>query len=466
MKTNLKKSIMLLGAVTIANFTFAQETMPMSTDKMSKDKMMMMDNIKPFAGGSSYRKFSIGLNGGVLAPVVLTGGSNDFSNWKVNAGYGGYLKQQLTHSFALQADFFRGTLKADNSSSKTNGPVFTNTPYKSFETEIKWDATLSGVYNIGNFNILRHQSYVTPYISAGAGLIGFQPTVTNNANLTTTLNNGDNYHELVVPVALGLKFMISKGVNLDLGYKMNFVDSDILDGYSRAPGYDKFSYGYGGLEFAIGNKSKPQLAFANPAAILEKDYVAKYDDLKAQLEASKNNTEVNALKDQVNKLMTDSDGDGVSDFYDKCPNTTKGTAVDGAGCPLPKVEAAKPAVTYIITEEDKKVVSDAIKNLEFDLAKSTIRATSFATLDKVANLIVSKNLSLKLAGHTDSQGSDTYNMKLSKDRAESVKAYLVSKGVNSSRVEATGYGETQPIDSNKTEAGRQNNRRVEFTLFN
>jgi OOP family OmpA-OmpF porin len=84
----------------------------------------------------------------------------------------------------------------------------------------------------------------------------------------------------------------------------------------------------------------------------------------------------------------------------------------------------------------------------------------------VADLMVSKNLSLKLAGHTDSQGSDAYNMKLSKDRAESVKAYLVSKGVNPSRVEATGYGEAQPIDTNSTERGRQNNRRVEFTLFN
>ncbi|OAQ42180.1 hypothetical protein A5893_03425 [Pedobacter psychrophilus] len=459
MKINLKKSIMLLGAVTMASFTFAQENMPMSTS-------MKVDNsVAPFSGASAYRTWSFGVNGGVMAPAVVTGGNNDFSNWEVNAGYGGYLKKQFTHNFGLQADFFRGTLKADNTTSNTGGPVTANTPYSNYETEIKFNGTLSGVYNIANFSILNRQSYVTPYISAGAGIMGFQPTRTDNAGVTTELNGGENYHELVVPVALGLKFMISKGVNLDFGYKMNFVDSDILDGYSRAPGNDKFSYGYGGLEFALGSKAKPQLAFTNPAASLEKDYVAKYDDLKAQLEASKNNTEVNALKDQVNKLMTDSDGDGVSDFYDKCPNTPKGTAVDGAGCPLPKMEAPKP-ITYIITEEDKKVVSDAIKNLEFDLAKSTIRPTSYATLDKVANLIVSKNLSLKLAGHTDSQGSDALNMRLSKDRAESVKAYLVSKGVNSSRVEATGYGESQPIDNNTTEAGRQNNRRVEFTLFN
>ncbi|MBC7653279.1 MAG: OmpA family protein [Oligoflexus sp.] len=459
MKKNLKKSIMLLGAVTMASFTFAQENMPISS------KMKTDNNVAPFSKASAYRTWSFGVNGGVLAPAVVTGGHNDFSNWEVNAGYGGYLKKQFTHNFGLQADFFRGTLKADNSTTNTNGPALANTPYKSFETEIKWNATLSGVYNIGNFNILNRQSYVTPYISAGAGLMGYQPILTNNAGLVIDYNKGENIHELVVPVGLGLKFMVTKGINIDLGYKMNFVDGDNLDGYYRLPSSDKFSYGYGGLEFALGNKSKPQLAFTNPAASLEKDYVAKYDDLKAQLDASKNNTEVNALKDQVNKLMTDSDGDGVSDFYDKCPNTPKGTAVDGSGCELPKMEAPKP-VTYIITEEDKKVVSDAIKNLEFDFNKATIRATSYTTLDKVANLIVSKNLSLKLAGHTDSKGSDAYNMKLSKDRAESVKAYLVSKGTNSSRVEATGYGENQPIDTNGTEMGRQNNRRVEFTLYN
>ncbi|MCY7361604.1 MAG: OmpA family protein, partial [Ignavibacteria bacterium] len=185
------------------------------------------------------------------------------------------------------------------------------------------------------------------------------------------------------------------------------------------------------------------------------------------LDATKNDDELNALKDQLNKLMTDSDGDGVSDYYDKCPNTPVGTAVDGSGCPLPKMQTPTPVTnTYIITEEDKKIVTEAIRNLEFDFNKSSIRSTSYATLNRVADLLNSKNLSLKLAGHTDSKGSDAYNMKLSKDRAESVKAYLVGRSVNPSRVEATGFGESQPIDTNVSEKGRQNNRRVEFTLFN
>ena len=119
----------------------------------------------------------------------------------------------------------------------------------------------------------------------------------------------------------------------------------------------------------------------------------------------------------------------------------------------------------IVTEADRKVVEDAIKNLEFDLNKSTIRSTSYATLNRVAALLIEKNFSLKLAGHTDATGSDDLNMRLSKDRAESVKAYLVSQGANASRIEAIGYGETQPISTNTTPEGRQENRRVEFTLY-
>lgn len=166
----------------------------------------------------------------------------------------------------------------------------------------------------------------------------------------------------------------------------------------------------------------------------------------------------------MSDLLKDSDGDGVADKLDKCPNTPAGTVVDGSGCPL-KVPAPKVTERVIVTEADRKVVKDAISNLEFDLGKATIRAKSYATLNKVAALLVEKNFSLKLAGHTDITGSRELNLRLSKERAESVKAYLVSQGANASRIEATGYGPDQPIASNKTAEGRQQNRRVEFTLY-
>jgi OOP family OmpA-OmpF porin len=154
------------------------------------------------------------------------------------------------------------------------------------------------------------------------------------------------------------------------------------------------------------------------------------------------------------------------------PNTPSGTKVDGSGCALPTppvpVRDTTTIVTtekYIITEEDRRIVDEAIRNLEFDFGKSTIRARSLPYLTRVSDMMVKKGFSLKLAGHTDNVGSDAANMKLSKNRAESVKSYLVSQGVNSGKIEATGYGESQPIATNKTDAGRQKNRRVEFTLF-
>src|SRR5690606_30942259 len=167
---------------------------------------------------------------------------------------------------------------------------------------------------------------------------------------------------------------------------------------------------------------------------------------------------------RIYAVLADDDGDGVANRYDKCPDTPENTKVDGAGCPLP--EPKPPMIHQItVTDEDRKVVDEAIQNLECDVAKATIRPTSHASLNKVAALHIEQNCSLKLAGHTDNTGSMQTNMRLSKERAEAVKAYLVSKGANPSRIEATGYGPTQPIASNNTAAGRQENRRVEFTLY-
>jgi len=83
----------------------------------------------------------------------------------------------------------------------------------------------------------------------------------------------------------------------------------------------------------------------------------------------------------------------------------------------------------------------------------------------VAQLLVEKNFGLKLAGYTDNRGTDAVNLKISKDRAAAIRTYLVRKGANASKIEATGYGKENPIADNNTEEGRQANRRVEFTLY-
>ena len=137
----------------------------------------------------------------------------------------------------------------------------------------------------------------------------------------------------------------------------------------------------------------------------------------------------------------DSDGDGVYDNLDKCPGTPRGVAVDAEGCPR-RGSATLQGVTF-----------------EFDSSRLT--AESRPVLDDVAaDLKKYPRLQVELQGHTDSKGSDAYNLKLSNQRAQSVREYLLSQGVGAQQLIAKGYGESQPVADNKTEEGRTENRRV------
>jgi outer membrane protein OmpA-like peptidoglycan-associated protein len=107
-----------------------------------------------------------------------------------------------------------------------------------------------------------------------------------------------------------------------------------------------------------------------------------------------------------------------------------------------------------------------LKNIYFDFDKTTLKSESFVELNKVVDfLLKNPKVSIQISGHTDSKGSDTYNLNLSQGRSQSVVDYLVSQGIENSRLVAQGYGESKPIDTNDTEEGRANNRRVEFTVL-
>ena len=150
--------------------------------------------------------------------------------------------------------------------------------------------------------------------------------------------------------------------------------------------------------------------------------------------------------------VPDTDGDGVNDEEDKCINE-KGPA-SNFGCP-------------IISEEIIKKVNRAAQNIFFATGSYKLLAKSFPKLNEVVT-ILNENTTFKVQidGHTDEVGKDDYNQTLSDNRAASVKAYLVSKGIAESRLASTGYGETKPIADNKTAAGRAKNRRVEMALRN
>jgi OOP family OmpA-OmpF porin len=105
------------------------------------------------------------------------------------------------------------------------------------------------------------------------------------------------------------------------------------------------------------------------------------------------------------------------------------------------------------------------QKVHFATNKSTIYSDSFAMLSEVADVLKARpEIKVRVEGHTDSRGTMKRNMKLSQERADSVKAFLVGKGVEPERLEARGFGPTQPIDDNRTSKGRENNRRTEFII--
>jgi OmpA-OmpF porin, OOP family len=145
--------------------------------------------------------------------------------------------------------------------------------------------------------------------------------------------------------------------------------------------------------------------------------------------------------------LRDDDGDGVVNEKDKCPNTPPNTRVDGDGCPIPKVVR--------------------LEGVTFEFNKTRLRPDSQTILNWVVGIMQKyPDMQVELAGYTDSIGSAAYNLKLSQRRAESVKEYLLEKGIDAARVQAKGYGKENPVATNKTDEGRERNRRVELHILN
>lgn len=144
----------------------------------------------------------------------------------------------------------------------------------------------------------------------------------------------------------------------------------------------------------------------------------------------------------------DTDGDGVADIDDRCP-AIKGTLTN-KGCPE-------------ITPEVELKITQIANKIFFETNSDKLKVASLEQLDQLVVILKEyESANLSIGGHTDSQGSDAFNMALSQKRTESVRLYLISKGISESRLTATGYGEGTPIADNKTAAGRAKNRRVEL----
>lgn len=172
----------------------------------------------------------------------------------------------------------------------------------------------------------------------------------------------------------------------------------------------------------------------------------------------------------------DRDGDGVSDIDDRCPDKpgpysgcpdTDGDGIMDADdrCPM-EVGPASNRGCPEIKEETKKVLTTAMRAVQFETAKAVLKKESYPILDQVVMVLREyPSYHLRISGHTDNVGMADNNQRLSEERAQACYQYLISKDIDSRRLSHAGFGAAKPIADNKTESGRRVNRRVEFELY-
>jgi outer membrane protein OmpA-like peptidoglycan-associated protein len=446
------------------------------------------DTTLPFSGIKAFRTWSFGINAGALYPSLAIGGTNDFTKPLVSLGYGINIKYQAMHWLAFQLDVLRGKLKGNQDRdfvSHGGGPrlpAFPARTIKSFETEIHYAASLSAVWTMGNINWLKLKNKVIPYLSLGGGIINYKPTIVPRVAVAgggftagpsqLYEPSGKSFNHANIPVGMGLRFGLGRSMNLDLGYRMNFVDTDDLDGYdyadtrfssgnpSRALHKDKFSYAFLGLEFALGNKAKPQLMFDNPAGNMHHNLQNQVDVLRSQLN------------------LADTDGDGVADIFDKEPNTPAGCPVDTHGvtkdtdgdgvpdckdqqlitptecqpvdangvgkCPPPECCANMSAKT---TAAATCTVGD-LPSLSFKGNANTLSADTKAILATVAaKLKESPNCAVTITGYP---AASKASQAVCNKRTDAIRTYLMNnEGISSDRLSVNcqvGGGDANTID--------------------
>ncbi len=340
-------------------------------------------------------------------------------------------------------------------------------------------------YDLGTYK------FINPYASIGGGYT-FLDEQGNG-----TLNGG---------LGMNIWFTENLGLNLQTMYKHSFDDTKQLPHFQHALGiiakfggtdtdndgiYDKNDAcpevaglkAFNGCPDTDGDGIKDSedncpneagTAAMNGCPDTDEDGIADKDDSCPKIKGTK-----------ANNGCPDSDNDGVIDSKDACPKV-KGPK-ENKGCPWPDTDGdnildkddncpkvagvasnkgcPKPKPVEVITKEAQAELDAYAKTIFFNSAKSSFKNGVSAKLDAIYEIMKKyPNANFSIDGHTDSQGSDKLNKRLSESRAAAVKDYLVSKGLSAVRLSSYGYGEEYPIDTNKTRAGRANNRRVEIRL--
>lgn len=414
-----------------------------------------------FSGLPSRRSLSTGL----LAASALGSIAIASSNVANAAENGWYIPVEAVYTDEIDERFsapgIGGAIGAGyraNPNLAFEGTVFGNQFDESDGADREWSEI--GLRIAANYYLVQGQ--FEPFI--GLGIAGTQTT------LETSALEDDETHAQA-DLGVGLDWNLTKagsGVRAAVRYRVSFLDIPGAGGEIEEDPAE--------TQFLLGAKFALDEAVPTPPPVMDGDNDGVNDKLDA-CPNTKAGATVNARG-----CIPDSDGDNVPDAQDKCPNTARGVAVDWTGCPrvtdgdkdgVPdqrdQCPKTKPGVKVYANgcsiPETKTLGGVLFKYKSFALTNAA--KTELNDLARQYGALMKEYAPLKLqvSGHTDSIGSDKYNIKLSKQRAKSVMDYLISRGIDKARIINIGYGESKPVATNKTDAGRQQNRRVEIKLL-
>jgi len=343
-----------------------------------------------------------------------------------------------------------------------------------------------------NGKMLSETSAIQPYLYGGVGYLW--------DNMTTGVNF-DGGVGSKFPIGANTSLYLEAGYlsGIDAERHINNVLAPVKDDFIKLSGIIEFAFGAAKDSDGDGVSDKKDKCPGTPPGVAvdengcpldrDGDGVPDYkDDCPDQAGDAKFNgcpdTDGDGIPDKDDDCPTvaglakfkgcpDTDEDGVPDPKDKCPDTPKGCPVDASGCPLDSdgdgvIDCQDKCPNEAGTKENNGCpdwTDIVVPTIYFDLDKADLRPEGKAELDKlVQTLVASKEFNIVIGGHACDLGTDKHNMILSEKRAQSVVKYLLSKGVNNAYIGSNNYGESKPAVPNTSEDNRKKNRRVEWEV--
>lgn len=377
------------------------------------------------------------------------------------------------------------------------------------------DLDLKLVYKLANGYIFKEDSKIAPFLFIGAGFNSF-------SNIEGFFEEFEEGLYATIPMGAGVEFKVTEGASITAkaSYKNsiqqvpNYMQYSLGVSFSLSRKKDSDGDGIYDKEDACPNQAGPAENQGCPWPDTDGDGVLDKDDACPSVAGTLGgcpDSDGDGIKDSEDSCPTvagiaqfggcpDSDGDGIQDSEDQCPNVagTLNGCPDQDGDGIKDSEDACPSVAGTLNgcpdsdgdgirdqddtcpqaagiaanngcpevkEEVIEALELAVKNIQFNSGSDVLKASSYASLDQVAELMKENTtFGLKMSGYTDNTGNVDKNLELSKRRANAAMAYLVGHGVSQSRLTADGFGIASPVADNNTREGRAANRRVELEI--